>query len=151
MDLQALIPSWFRGKGKDRFETGPWPQQVFSPYDIPTALIDDMIARNVRPWTVQTINLSVAGNLVLEIPGFHFVIFGHDNSSNKAVNTTALVNVFWGKTRNATEGFPAKHARGISGPFQALYLEWPAQNNVYADIVIYAGMFNPYIDGESCT
>lgn len=151
MDLKALIGSWYRGKN-DRFEVANPLQQVFSPYDIPTSLIDDMIARNVIPWKVQTIDLSVAGSTTLMTPGFHFVIYGHDGSANKAVNTTALVNVWWGQAKNpGVNPFPAKHARGMSGPFQALYIEWPAQSGVYADLIVHSGMYQPYVDGESCT
>lgn len=150
MDLKALIGSWYRGKNP-RFEIANPLQEVFSPYDIPTSLIDDMIARNVRPWSVQTISLAAAGEMVLRIPGFHIVIYGHDNSTNHAVNTTAYMECFWGDAKVEAQGFPLKHARGLSGPFQALYLKWPAQSNVYVDIVVHSGMYNPWIDGESCT
>lgn len=150
-NLDALIGSWYRGKGSDRFKIADPLQMVFSPYDIPTSLIDDMIARNVRPWSVQTISLAAAGEMVMMTPGFHIVIYGHDGSANKAVNTTAYVECFWGQTTQQATGFPLKHARGLSGPFQALYLRWPAQSNVYCDIVVHTGMYTPWIDGESCT
>lgn len=151
MDIQALISSWFHGKGKSRFEQGPWPQQVVNPFDIPDALIQDMISRGIRPWSVETISLATAGEKLLTTPGFHFVIYGHDNSANRAVNTTAFVEVWWGDTKKEYKGYPAKHARGLSGPFEKLYLKWPAQSNVYCDLVVLSGMFQPWIDGESCT
>mgnify|MGYP003423198779 CR=1 FL=1 len=152
MDIQALIASWFYGKGKSRHDQGPWPQQVISPYDIPDALIQDMIARGVRPWSVETLNLATAGSKVIMTPGFHVVLYGHDNSANKAINTTAIVNCWWGDKKQAgVNPFPLKHARGLSGPFQALYIEWVAQSNVYADLVVHTGMNEPWIDGESCT
>lgn len=149
-NLSAMIGSWYRGKGEDRFATADPSQKVYSPYDIPTSLLEDMRSRNVKPFKVQTINLSAAGELELLVPGFHFVIYGHDNSANKAVNTTAFVNLFWGhKTQDV--GFPAKHARGYSGVFERLYITWPAQTNVWCDIVIHSGMHQQWIDGESCT
>lgn len=150
IDLKAIIASWYRGKDA-RFETPMTTQQVFSPYDIPDALIQDMISRNVRPFSVQTIDLTNAGSMKIQTPGFHFVIYGHNNTPNKAVNTTAYVEVWWGNTKNAAKGFPAKHARGFSGIFSELFIEWPAQIGVFADIVVLTGMNEPWIDGESCT
>ena len=38
-----------------------------------------------------------------------------------------------------------------SRTFESLYLEWPAQNAVYADIVVFSSIFQPWTDGESCT
>lgn len=151
IDLKALIGSWFRGRGNPRFENHSPIEQVFSPYDIPDALLQDMISRNVRPWSVQTVSLATAGSLVVNTPGFHVVIYGHDGSANKAVNTTAYMECTWGDSKREFQGFPLKHARGLSGPFQSLYMSWPAQANVYADIVVHTGMYNPWIDGESCT
>lgn len=150
IDLMALVGKWYRGRGKDRFETANPTEQVFSPYDIPTALLEDMIARNVAPFKVFTIDLSTAGELEVQSEGFHAVIYGHDGSANKAVNTTAYVEMWTGK-RDATQGFPMKHARGFSGIFRTIYLKWPAQANVFCDVVILTGMHKPWIDGESCT
>ena len=151
MDIVALVNSWYRGRGESRQDNGPWPQQVNSPLDIPNALILDAIARNASPFSVQTVNLSTAGSMVLQVSGLHVVIYGHDNSANKAVNTTAFMNMWWGKTKNNSNGFPLKHARGFSAPFESLFLEWPAQNNVHADIVVFSSIFQPWTDGESCT
>lgn len=150
IDLMALIQSWYRGRGKDRFETANPTQQVFSPFDIPSELLEDMLARNVKPFHVQTISLATAGEMELNIPGFHVVIYGHDGSTNKAVNTTAYIEMFWDH-RTQDMGFPLKHARGYSGVFRSLYLKWPAQANVYVDIVVHSGMHQQWIDGESCT
>lgn len=150
-DYGAILKSWYRGN-KNRFETANPLEQVISPYDSPTSLVQDMISRGIMPWRVQTINLSTAGELVLNIPGYHFVMYGHDNSANKAVNTQAYVEVFFGKDKvQAGNGFPAKHARGLSGVFTELTIKWPAQSGVYADLVIHTGMFQPWIDGEAAT
>lgn len=153
IDLKAMIGSWYWPKGQGRFQQGPAnQQQIISPFDIPTELIQDMIQRQVNPWQVFQIDLSQAGSQLLRVPGFHFVIYGHDGTTNKAVNTQAYVNVWWGESKKEYKGFPAKHARGLSGPFQSLYLEWPAQAGpIFADVVVFSGMFQPWIDGESCT
>ena len=150
-DLGDLIGSWFRGKGQDRFNQGPWPEKVRNPLDINDPVIQDMIARAPKPFHIETLDLRTAGEKLIQVPGFHFVIYGHDGTDIKAVNTQALVNVYWGIQKNESKPFPAKHARGISAPFQALYLTWPAQSNVYADVIVFHGMYRPYIDGESCT
>jgi len=151
IDLKAIIGSWYRGKNQDRFNQGPWPEKVFSPFDIPDELIQDMISRNVRPFTVQTLDLSTANQITVMVPGFHVVIYGHDNSANKAVNTTVYMELFWGDFKPGDKGFPLKHARGYSGVFEKLTLKWPAQANAFADLVIHSGMMHPWIDGESCT
>lgn len=151
MDIVSLVSSWYRGRGESRQDNNGWPQQVNSPLDIPNALINDAIARNAIPFSVQTVNLSTAGSMILQVSGLHVVIYGHDNSPNKAVNTTAFMKMWWGDTKRTTEGFPLKHARGFSAPFGSLFLEWPAQNNVHADIIVFSSIFQPWTDGESCT
>lgn len=152
-NIDAILGSWYRGSGKGRFETANPLQQVFSPYDIPSSLIQDMISRGIRPFTINTIDLSVAGQQTIMSPGFHIVLYGFQtNSPIKAVNTQAYAEVFWGDTIPGGEtGFPMKHARGISGPFQCMTLRWPAQANTSIDVITLAGMFHPWIDGESCT
>lgn len=150
VDLMALVSSWYRGRNKDRFETANPTEKVFSPFDIPTALLEDMISRNVKPFHVYTVDLSVAGFLQLDVPGFHVVIYGHDGTATKAVNSTAFIEMFWDHKTQET-GFPLKHARGYSGIFRTLYLQWPAQAAARADIVVHSGMHNPWIDGEACT
>ena len=150
IDLMAVVGSWYRGRGKDRQNHADPTQQVFSPYDIPTELLEDMLQRNIAPFKVFTLDLSSAGELELNAGGFHVVIYGHDGSANKAVNTTAYVEM-WMTKRDASQGFPMKHARGFSGIFRSVYLKWPAQANVFCDVVILTGMHKPWIDGESCT
>lgn len=150
-DLSAILGSWYRGKSKGRFETATPTQEVFSPYDIPTSLIQDMIARNVRPFVVQRVDLTTAGQLTILVPGFHIVIYGDDNTPNRASNTTAYMDLYWEKIGGGDTPFPLKHARGFSGPFSELVLKWPAQPNVWANIVIHTGMHQPWIDGETCT
>lgn len=151
IDLMALIGSWYRGRGRDRFQTADPTQEVFSPYDIPTSLLEDMESRGIKPFHVYTVDLAIAGRLVIQSPGFHIVIYGHDGSFNKAVNSTAFINMWWGNAKKNDEPFPLKHARGYSGIFKDLFLEWPAQPNVKADIVVHSGMHRPWIDGEAAT
>lgn len=150
-DIGTLVKGWYRGKGVSRHETANPYQEVFNPFDIPSSLIQDMISRGIRPWTVQTVSLAAAGEITIMSPGFHAVIYGHDGTPNKAVNTTAYAECWWGEFKPGVQGFPMKHARGLSGPFQQLHLRWPAQGGVYMDVITFAGMFQPWIDGESCT
>jgi len=128
-------------------------RQISSPYDEDSRLFDDLKQREIRPVSVKTIDLSTAGSLELSDTGYHFVIYGHDGSSNKAVNTTAFVEVQinTGGQDKGYNKFPAKHARGFSGPFSGLYLSWPAQSGVYCDLIIYKSYERPWIDGESAT
>ncbi len=150
-NLAALIGSWNRGKGDGRFETANPSRQIFSPYDMPTELIQDMISRNVRPFVVQRQDLTAAGELEITVPGFHIVIYGDDNSANRAVNTTAYMELYWEKSSGHDTPYPLKHARGFSGPFSKLVLKWPAQSGVFVNIVVHTGMHQPWIDGESPT
>jgi len=140
----------------NRFQVPDNQKQVKSPYDQDSSLFQDLVARNVSGFFVQTINLGVAGSLTVPVEGYHFVFYGHDNSTNKAVDSTILVNAWINTLANpGTNPFPAKHARGFSGPFGSLYLEWPAQMNGmnarYADLVVYKSIERPWIDGETPT
>lgn len=151
--------------------SGPGQGKQFeSSYDIPSAELQDVAQRGIQPLKVINQSLAAAsitaesnnagvtaptqGEWVLfEIPGNHFVIYGHDNSSNQAVNTTAFVEAWTGYNRPAADerGFPVKHNRGISGPFMRVWLRWPAQSGVYANLVFYRFKGRPWISGESAT
>ena len=140
----------------NRFQVPDTSKQVQSPYDQDSSLFQDLVARNVAGFTVVTLNLGTAGQLTLPMEGYHFVFYGHDGSTNKAVDTTILVNAWINTLANpGSNPFPAKHARGFSGPFGSLYLEWPAQLNSgqprYADLVIFKSIERPWIDGETPT
>lgn len=127
-------------------------EEIDLPYVMDSRLLQDLEQRNREAVFVTTLNLSTAGEMLISQPGFHFCIYGHDGTSIKTVDTTAYVGVFINKQNiDGSNPFPAKHARGFSGPFSKLYLQWPAQNNVYCDLVIYKGSQKPWIDGESCT
>ena len=148
-DLKAFLGSWYRPT--DRFEAADSSKQAFNPFDVPTELIQDMISRQVRPWIVTSLDLSVAGEIQLQTPGFHVVLFGYSAGATKPVNTTAFIEVFNGKYKLGDKGFPMKHNRGVSGPFAELTLKWPAQNGVFADVIIYCGMFPQWVNGEAAT
>lgn len=143
----------YRGPLEPRFQTPDSNKQVVNPYDLDSRLFQDLAQRKINPVTViPNIDLTTAGELAVPKPGFHFVIYGHDGSATKTVNTTALVNVLVNQQYNTGEAaYPAKHARGFSGPFASLYLSWPAQPNVYCDLVILLNPDHPWIDGESAT
>lgn len=152
IDLGAIIGSWFRGKGVDRYSQGPQPEQIFGPYDIATPLLQDSISRNVKPFIVISQNLASAGNMKLDFPGMHIVLWGYETgNAKKAVNTTFLVNMWYGQTKQENAPLPLKHNRGFSGPFTDLYLEWDAQASISVDIVVFAGIFTPWINGELAT
>ena len=132
-------------------------RQVVTPYDQDSNLFQDLKQRGINPVKViQNIDLSIAGSLFIDEPGYHFVIYGHDGDAIKTVNTTALVQVYINQQNNSGTPFPAKHARGFSGPFSQLFLTWPAQtaggtDPVFCDVVIHRGSNQPWIDGESAT
>lgn len=151
LDLKALIQSWYRGQ--NRFETADPKDQVFSPYDMATAVLEDMVSRNVKPFRVQKLDLTVAQTTPLEIqvPGFHVVLYGYQQGSAiKAVNTQAFVEMWWEKYEDVP-GYPMKHSRGYSGVFRTLYLKWPAQANVEADLIIHNEIHTPWVNGEAAT
>ncbi len=137
---------------KDRFVVGQQP--IHNPFDMDGPQIQDLKQRKVIPVVVQeSISLANAGELALNIPGRAIVIYGHDNSAIKTVNTTAFVSMQFNKDswEASQGGFPAKHARGFRGPFANVVLKWPAQNGVYIDIVIHQYEGQPWVDGETCT
>lgn len=136
----------------DRFQTPNSQKDIASPYDHDSALFQDLEQRGIMPVYVETLNLSTAGGKFINVSGFHFVLYGHTNVAIKTIDTTAYASVWINqKTPQGNNPFPAKHARGFSGPFAFLYLEWPAQNNVYVDVVIFKGSQKPWIDGETPT
>lgn len=149
-NLKAFLGSWYKEKGT-RFSPADDRFDALNPFDVPTELIQDMISRQVRPYIVTTVNLSTAGELLLQTPGFHIVLFGHTGAATKPVNTTAYIELFWGKYKLGDTGFPMKHNRGVSGPFPEVTLRWPAQSGVYADVVIFTGMFSQWVNGEAAT
>lgn len=149
-NLKALIGSWYQAKGS-RFQAANKDLDAINPFDIPTELVQDMISRQVRPFVVQTINLTNAGELFLEIPGMHITLLGHTGSATKAVNTTAYCELYWGKVKIGDSAYPLKHNRGVSGPFAQVTLRWPAQPGVYADVIIFDAMFSQWVNGEAAT
>lgn len=143
----------YRGIGDERYQKPDSNGQTVNPYDLDSKLFQELAqTKRAAYFVVPNINLTTAGSLSIPKAGFHFVIFGHDGSAIKTVNTTAYVSAQVNTQYDTGDaGFPAKHARGFSGPFSGLYISWPAQNNVYCDLVIYFNPDKPWIDGESCT
>ena len=143
---------------ENRFQTPSRSGQVVSPYDQDSALFQDLDQRATQVTYTQTINLSEAGSLLIPVSGYHFCCYGHDGQDNKTVDTTVLLNAYINQQSDAggpNAAFPAKHGRGYSGPFAKIFFTWPAQENSgqprYADIVIYKGANQPWIDGEAPT
>ena len=142
----------YPGQNQDRFQSKLESEVIITPYDQDSKLFEDLQQRNVSPVHVQTVSLASAGSLMIPYSGFHFVCYGHDGSATKITNTTAYIKAFINKRANdGGDPFPAKHARGFSGPFASLYFEWTAQAGVFMDIVILRSPDRPWIDGESCT
>lgn len=149
----------------NRFQTPNTLREIRSPYDQDSRLFQDLAQRQVVPVKVYRIDLSVAGEMKIDEPGYHFVQYGWVYSDpnttpptvgNKPVNTTTLVNVHINQQSAALpQPFPAKHARGYSGPFGQLYLTWDAQtsggNPILCDFLIFKSYERPWIDGESAT
>lgn len=148
----------FPYRGGSRFQVPNREGQITSPYDLDSRLLQDLAQRQVQVVDVITISLAVASGLAgasaqtYKNAGYGFVLYGHDGSAIKTVNTQAFVSV-WINTlaKNSPVGFPAKHARGFWGPFVNLYLEWPAQASTYMDLIIFKSADRPWIDGESAT
>lgn len=144
---------------ENRFQTPDNLKQIESPYDQDSKLFQDLIQRQIMPVKVRRFSVATAGSTLIQESGFHFVIYGDDGgvaTPVPAVNTQIQVDVYINAQSSAPgNGFPAKHARGFSGPFSQLYLEWVAQSVMgstpYATLVIFKSKDKPWIDGESPT
>lgn len=136
-----------------RFEVPDSNKDVQNPYDMTGPVIDDLIRRKINPVSIQTISLATAGTLFVNNPGRALVMYGHDGSSKKTVNSTAFIEVQFEIRSYDTSviGFPMKHARGFRGPFSCFAIQWPAQPGIFADLVIHQFEGEPWIDGETCT
>lgn len=145
------IFSWKQNRNETQMMLGR-DDQAYNFYDIPPDVLNQVIKDKREPFFVQTINLSTASASPLEIsvPGTAIVIRGHDNSATKAVNTTPLINCQFERA-SSDQAYPLKHNFGFCGVFSKVYLSWPAQTNVYADVIIYKGLFRPWIDGSAAT
>lgn len=147
----------------ERFQQPRTDKPFESPYDVDSSLLQDLIGRRQEAIFVQTLDLSVARTVPLELPlGCAIVLYGHDGSSIRTVNTTAFA---WAQFNQydpnqqalvapntmVSGGFPLKHSRGFRGPFAKVFLTWPAQTGVFADVVIHRYQGQPWINGESAT
>lgn len=138
--------------GYNRFQQGDSKNQIINPYDIDSRLVDDLIQRGLGPVHVQTLNLATANTgEFINVAGRAFVLYGHDNSATKAINTTIYVPTYINQKTPVGMAFPSKHGRGYIGPFAYLTLAWAAQAGAYADLIIFRGSDRPWVDGEACT
>lgn len=171
MSFDSNENKYYPGKRFTRPLSGPGEGKKFeSVFDVNSGELQDVAQRGIEPFKVilQSLNAasitpesSAAGVTAptqgewVEFPfvGNHFVIYGTDNSSNQAVNTTAFVEVLFGPNRPSPQdkGFPAKHNRGVSGPYIKCWIRWPAQSGVYANLVFYRFKGRPWISGENAT
>lgn len=137
-----------------RFEVPNAQREIQNPYDMTGPVIDDLIRRKVQPVLVfERISLAQAGERTFLVPGRALVLYGHDGSEIRTVNTTAFASVqFEVESYNSSlGGFPMKHARGFRGPFSRFAIKWPAQSGVYIDVVVHQFEGEPWVDGEAAT
>lgn len=154
-----------------RFKQSAQGREIESAYDISSDSIQDIVERNIRPFFIFRTSLTTASSdpasgitpptagewIELKQAGNHIALFGYDRSTtNQSVITNAFVEVFIGSQRpnNDDVGFPLKHNRGLSGPFDRVFVRWPAQTtsaNTSANIVIYRYQYRPWINGEAAT
>lgn len=124
-------------------------------YRMPTELLNQVQKRPQQPWHVETINIGTAGSKLIPAAGMGIVIFGHDNSATKVVDTTVFCELLLEENSQNVNPFPLKHNRGFIGPFTKVFLNWPAQKSGgtdrYMDVVIYHGFMRPWIDGGAAT
>ncbi len=141
-------------KKNERFTQRENGQDYFDCYSMPSELVSELVSRPQAGFLVQTINLGTAGVLEVPSPGAAIVIRGHDNSANKTVDTTVLVSM-WLEQQSQSTPYPMKHNFGFIGPFSKVILSWEAQKNMsadrYCDVIIYKGLFRPWIDGSAAT
>lgn len=120
-----------------------------SEYDISSETIQDPITRDTSPFVVTTIDVSVAGTRILNVPGRAFVPYFYDpTTANKARVDTGFVNVYLNVNYAEGIAFPAKHNRGYRGSFTQLFLSWPAQANTALDFVVLRSKFTPWMTDD---
>lgn len=148
---------------KERFQIPDKGKEYESPYDMSSAMLDDIIKRNQGPFDQFTLDLSTAGYQAFSGPAWAIVAYGWEtNSPNvRTVNTTAFMKMFLeedpgvsgtaGVPAGNSPFFPLKHARGWRGPFVKGFLYWTAQSGVSVDVILHKYKDLPWIDGESAT
>lgn len=147
----------------ERFVIPEKGKEYESPYDMSSAMLQDLIGRNQGPFDQFTLNLATAGYLAFSGPAYAIVAYGWEtNSPNvRTVNTTAFMKLYLeedpgttgvpGVPNNSKPFFPMKHARGFRGPFVKGFLYWTAQAGVSVDVILHKFKDHPWIDGESAT
>jgi len=126
-----------------RFKRLP-EKQLADPYDNPSQILDDLVARRPRPWIVQHLDLATATtNLEFLTPGWAVMIKGTSTTDKTAVQpvvTTAQVRIQYEQPIEANcmgQCYLLKHGEVLPGPFKKFYLSWPAQPGVYGEIIIF--------------
>lgn len=156
--------SLFPWRKDTRFDVPQQGHDYFDMYSMPGELLSQLVKRPQEAFFVRTVDLSATGplynatlgvgQLELQSAGGAICIYGHDGSATRAVDTTVFMKM-WTEQKNQSDPFPLKHNRGFCGPFTKVFLEWPPQINTgvprYADIIIFKGLFRPWIDGSAAT
>lgn len=135
----------------------PTPGAQFpSEYDIDSSSLADLIARNVAPLQVITIDLSsqpTGGKLTLPIAGRGFVpYFWQTNTTNRARQPSGLIDVAVNcDGSDVSQVFPSKHNRGFIGSFSQLTLTWVNQANTSVDFIIHKSDLTPWMTDDAAS
>lgn len=156
-DENSFMNSWLKPASQDAVQISP-ASQAANLYAIPPDLLNGIIANNNIPFYTMTLDLGTAQVDGLEIPvqGTSVVIRGYQSGSNTfAVDTSVFVGMQLERYSPSNPIMPLKHNFGFRGPFSKIYLTWPQQLNAgvsrMATLIIYKGMFAPWIDGSAAT
>lgn len=137
-----------------RFRKPVMGEQIQSEYDFDSSELADLIARDIAPFQVFTVDLSTQplnGVLALPVPGRAFVpYFWQTNSTNRTRQPSGLVQVAVNcDGSDAIQVFPAKHNRGFRGSFATLSLRWTNQANTSVDFVIHKSCNTPWMTDDA--
>ena len=139
-----------------RHET-PTPGDPFkSEYDISSQEIDDLVKRAPIPVNIFTVNLDAAGTLIINDPGYGFVVYGFkrlDGSKYAAAFVQIAVDQI-DTLSDPSRVFPAKGGRGFYGFFSKLAVSWPTDPNGpgnSAQIVVFKSKQYPWTGGKEAT
>lgn len=137
-----------------RFQQPTNKKDFESPYDMESALLQDLIARKIEPFiSFLRIDLSSAGSKAFNVSGRAIVFYGSDGTNVHMVNTQAYCDMQLEVTefQDGQPIFPMKHGRGYRGPFTKFVLNWPAQTGIFIDVVVHRYKDLPWIDGSVAT
>jgi hypothetical protein len=130
-----------------RFQQTLQGEAVESEYDFDSDDVNDAYMRNVLPFSVINLDLSVARtNQEFIIPGRAIQYFDYTTSdASKAPVGTSLITI--SLNDNNDDKFPMRYKRGYNGTFSRLYISNTAQAGLSADLVLLRSKRIPYMNG----